>query len=87
MLQIIEMTSYISDYAFGVRLVNNLDGKVHITFNARNDHDRQKFVEDLKEAILEVSNIFIDFMNIALFPVTIFNPIIRCCLIFMIYGS
>ncbi|XP_045166930.2 IQ motif and SEC7 domain-containing protein 1-like isoform X3 [Mercenaria mercenaria] len=40
-------------YAFGVRLVNNLDGKVHITFNARNDHDRQKFVEDLKEAILE----------------------------------
>ena len=25
-----------------------------ITFNARNDHDRQKFVEDLKEAILEV---------------------------------
>jgi hypothetical protein len=44
------------DYAFGVRLVNNLDGKVHITFNARNDHDRQKFVEDLKEAILEVSD-------------------------------
>ena len=45
---------FISDYLFGVRLVNNLDGKVLITFNARNDHDRQKFVEDLKEAILEV---------------------------------
>lgn len=42
-----------SHYLFGVRLVNNLDGKVLITFNARNDHDRQKFVEDLKEAILE----------------------------------
>ncbi|XP_052780114.1 IQ motif and SEC7 domain-containing protein 2-like isoform X3 [Mya arenaria] len=42
-----------SHYAFGVRLVNNLDNKVLITFNARNDHDRQKFVEDLKEAVLE----------------------------------
>ncbi|XP_052282699.1 IQ motif and SEC7 domain-containing protein 2-like isoform X2 [Dreissena polymorpha] len=40
-------------YTFGIRLVNNLDNKVLITFNARNDHDRQKFVEDLKEAILE----------------------------------
>ena len=54
---LIKMKSCISDYAFGVRLVNNLDGKVHITFNARNDHDRQKFVEDLKEAILEVSDV------------------------------
>ncbi|XP_060083315.1 IQ motif and SEC7 domain-containing protein 2-like isoform X2 [Ylistrum balloti] len=40
-------------YQYGVRLNNSLDGKVLITFNARNDHDRQKFVEDLKEAILE----------------------------------
>ncbi|XP_069141703.1 IQ motif and SEC7 domain-containing protein 1-like isoform X2 [Argopecten irradians] len=40
-------------YQFGVRLNNSLDGKVLMTFNARNDHDRQKFVEDLKEAILE----------------------------------
>lgn len=44
-----------SHYLFGIRLVNNLDGKVLITFNSRNDHDRQKFVEDLKEAILECS--------------------------------
>lgn len=43
-----------SDYVFGIRLVNNLDNKVLITFNARNDHDRQKFVEDLKEAVMEV---------------------------------
>lgn len=42
-----------SHYQFGVRLANGLDGKTHITFNARNDHDRQKFVEDLKEAISE----------------------------------
>ena len=43
-----------SDYKFGIRLTTNIDGKVLITFNARNEHDRTKFVEDLKEAILEV---------------------------------
>ncbi|ESP04558.1 hypothetical protein LOTGIDRAFT_81977, partial [Lottia gigantea] len=43
-----------SHYQFGIQLTNNLDGKVLMTFNARNDHDRQKFVEDLKESILEV---------------------------------
>ncbi|XP_064604385.1 IQ motif and SEC7 domain-containing protein 1-like isoform X3 [Liolophura sinensis] len=42
-------------YQFGVRLTNNIDGKILITFNARNDHDRQKFVDDLKEAILETN--------------------------------
>ncbi|VDI79398.1 IQ motif and SEC7 domain-containing protein [Mytilus galloprovincialis] len=42
-----------SHYQFGVRLTNGLDGKTLITFNARNDHDRQKFVGDLKEAIAE----------------------------------
>ncbi|CAG2222537.1 IQSEC [Mytilus edulis] len=42
-------------YQFGVRLTNGLDGKTLITFNARNDHDRQKFVGDLKEAIAEAS--------------------------------
>ena len=44
-----------SDYQYGVQLTNSLDRKPLITFNARNDHDRQKFVEDLKESILEVS--------------------------------
>ncbi|KAL5014018.1 hypothetical protein ScPMuIL_008288 [Solemya velum] len=44
-----------SHYQFGIRLTNNLDGKILITFNARNDHDRQKFVDDLKEAILETN--------------------------------
>ncbi|KAH3890113.1 hypothetical protein DPMN_014184 [Dreissena polymorpha] len=43
----------IRHYRFGIRLVNNLDNNVLIAFNARNDADRQKFVEDLKEAILE----------------------------------
>ena len=44
----------IVDYKHGIRLKTNLDGKVLITFNARNEHDRSKFVEDLREAILEV---------------------------------
>ena len=43
-----------TDYKHGIRLTTNIDGKVLITFNARNEHDRTKFVEDLKEAILEV---------------------------------
>ncbi|XP_076447956.1 uncharacterized protein LOC143284806 isoform X3 [Babylonia areolata] len=42
-------------YKYGIQLTNNLDGKTLITFNARNDHDRQKFVEDLKESILETN--------------------------------
>ncbi|KAJ8302125.1 hypothetical protein KUTeg_021112 [Tegillarca granosa] len=42
-----------SHYHFGIRLTSSIDSKVLITFNSRNDHDRQKFVEDLKEAILE----------------------------------
>ncbi|XP_014777490.2 IQ motif and SEC7 domain-containing protein 1 isoform X2 [Octopus bimaculoides] len=44
-----------SHYQYGIRLSSN--GKVLITFNARNDHDRQKFVEDLKEAILETTGL------------------------------
>lgn len=45
----------ITDYQYGVRLVGGVNNKVLITLNARNDHDRQKFVDDLREAILEVN--------------------------------
>ena len=31
-----------------------MDGKVLLTFNARNEHDRTKFCEDLRESILEM---------------------------------
>lgn len=31
-----------------------MDGKVLVTFNARNAHDRCKFVEDLRESISEM---------------------------------
>jgi len=41
-------------YQFGIKLIQRLDGNVLITFNARNDHDRCKFVEDIREAIAEM---------------------------------
>lgn len=41
-------------YKHGIRLTTNVDGKVLITVNARNDNDRKRFVEDLKEIIMEV---------------------------------
>ncbi|XP_056000966.1 IQ motif and SEC7 domain-containing protein 2-like isoform X4 [Ostrea edulis] len=44
-----------SHYQYGVRLVGGVNNKVLITLNARNDHDRQKFVDDLREAILETN--------------------------------
>ncbi|CAG9816488.1 unnamed protein product [Phaedon cochleariae] len=41
-------------YPFGIRLSQRVDQKVLVTFNARNEHDRCKFAEDLKEAISEM---------------------------------
>jgi hypothetical protein len=44
------------DYQYGIRLVRKPDRNQAnlITFNARNEHDRTKFCEDLKEAIMEM---------------------------------
>lgn len=33
---------------------HRVDNKVLITFNARNEHDRSKFCEDLKESVCEM---------------------------------
>ncbi|KAK9751782.1 Sec7 domain [Popillia japonica] len=41
-------------YPFGIRLSQRVDAKPMITFNARNEHDRVKFAEDLKESIYEM---------------------------------
>lgn len=41
-------------YLFGIQLCQKVDQKVLVTFNARNEHDRCKFAEDLKEAISEM---------------------------------
>lgn len=41
-------------YSYGIRLSQRVDNRVLITFNARNDHDRCKFAEDMKESISEM---------------------------------
>merc|ERR1719189_1287322 len=43
-----------SYYSYGITLSQRWDRKVIITLNARNDHDRSKFVEDLRESIAEM---------------------------------
>lgn len=45
---------FFTDYSYGIRLSQRVDGKVLVTFNARNEHDRCKFAEDLKESVLEM---------------------------------
>lgn len=44
----------IPNYPFCIQLSQKVDGKILVTFNARNEHDRCKFAEDLKEAISEM---------------------------------
>merc|ERR1719394_2414046 len=41
-------------YSYGISLSQRWDRKVVMTLNARNDHDRSKFVEDLRESIAEM---------------------------------
>jgi len=49
--------NFLIDYQYGIRLVRKSDVNEinYIIFNARNEHDRTKFCEDLKEAILEMT--------------------------------
>lgn len=42
-------------YKYGFRVTSSNNNKVLLTLNARNEHDRSRFVDDLNEAILEVS--------------------------------
>lgn len=41
-------------YPYGIKIIRRLDDKVILTFNARNSHDRNRFVLDLKESIEEM---------------------------------
>lgn len=50
----------VADYRHGIRLATSVDSKILITLNARSENDRTKFVEDLKEAILEVGGPAVD---------------------------
>ncbi len=43
-----------SFHSQGITLTQRWDKKEVITLNARNDHDRSKFVEDLRESIAEM---------------------------------
>lgn len=43
-----------TDYPYCIRLSQKVDNKVLLTFNARNEHDRCKFAEDLRESICEM---------------------------------
>lgn len=42
------------DYPYGIKLSQRVDSRILITFNARNDHDRCKFAEDMRESISEM---------------------------------
>lgn len=44
----------VTDYQHCIRLSQKVDGKILVTFNARNGHDRCKFAEDLRESISEM---------------------------------
>jgi len=46
--------SSIQDYLHCIQLSQKGDNKVLITFNARNEHDRCKFTQDLEESIAEM---------------------------------
>lgn len=41
-------------YQYGIKLSQRVDNKLLVTFNARNEHDRCKFAEDLRESISEM---------------------------------
>jgi len=42
------------DCRYGMCLTNAKSNKVLIMLTARNEHDRKNFIDDLREAILEV---------------------------------
>ncbi len=44
-------------YPFGIQLSQKWDRKVVLRLNARNEHDRSKFVEDLRESIAEMDEL------------------------------
>ncbi|MCL4122177.1 UNVERIFIED_CONTAM: hypothetical protein GTU68_063758 [Idotea baltica] len=47
-------TKEATHYSFLLEVKQRVDNKVLATFNARNEHDRTKFCEDLRESILEM---------------------------------
>lgn len=58
----IKVRDLFTDYPHCIRLSQKVDNKVLITFNARNEHDRIKFAQDLEESITE--NFLASFMYV-----------------------
>jgi IQ motif/SEC7 domain-containing protein len=46
---------YFTDYQYGIRLSQEEDNKVLVTFNACNEGDHCKFAEELQESIMEMN--------------------------------
>ncbi len=44
-------------YPYGIQIAQKWDRKIVLMLNARNEHDRSKFVEDLKESIAEMDEL------------------------------
>lgn len=53
MLEIISVF-FLIDYPHVIQLSKKGESNVLITFNARNEHDRRKFAQDLEESIAEM---------------------------------
>jgi len=47
----------LSGYKYGFHVTSSNNNKILLTLNARSEHDRSRFVDDLKEAILEVTSL------------------------------
>lgn len=43
-----------NSYSFGIRIIRKIDQKPIALFNARNELDQKRFVEDLRESIAEM---------------------------------
>lgn len=53
-ISILRPSTVLSDYPYLMEVRHRVDNKVLIVFNARNEHDRTKFCEDLKESVCEM---------------------------------
>ena len=54
------MFFFLADYQYLIEIKQRVDNKLLMSFNARNEHDRSKFCEDLKESISEMDEMETD---------------------------
>lgn len=68
----------------GLKLVNRLSQKTLVMLNARNEHDRDKFVEDLQESIREVRVVYVEKSELVKEIKPVFPFIVIPCLRFVV---